>query len=210
MRCGMTPGSRLPSDSVLHIFHHCILYPHARQVHHTGAVLPGHNFFGVVIQVLTNHGGRLCGREEVAGTGKLAFAASETSPDIFLPQITKLVTRIPDVVTRRVDGVRLGRRIVARCPAPMGRQYQTDPRKYRWDSQNLAGSVKVAGGGYCCCVGELGSAQSGTSGVGRAGAARATNQCGNIQEHYSQQRSQAQIFGGGAKGTKSHGEQASR
>jgi hypothetical protein len=108
------PGEGAP-EAVLHVLDERPFVRTPRQVDHAHPVLADHGFFGVVVEILPNH------QDYFA----IAIAVRVREGDVgcelniaghFLPQETKLIARVPDVVTGGVDGVLPGRRIISGTP----------------------------------------------------------------------------------------------
>src|SRR5260370_23083929 len=98
---GHEAGRKYAPDAILHILDGGAFLFALCQVNHARTVLPGHNFLGIVIEMLPNNQDYLA-IVWGAGDRKGGVAREGDIPGHLLPEITELVSRLPDIVTRGV------------------------------------------------------------------------------------------------------------
>src|SRR3984885_3869256 len=108
------------ADPVLHVLDHGILFRPLCEMHHARAVFAGHDLFGVVVEVLTDDQHQLAVVWRILGNRKAGIRRKGDIAGHFLPEITKLVAGVPDVVAGRDDRVLLLVGVVTGAPRNQG------------------------------------------------------------------------------------------
>ena len=136
-------GEAAASDAILHVFYAHAFIGALRQMEHAQAVQGDHGFFGIVIQILADDQDCFA----VAVTVRVGIFDIRRQRNIaghFFPEITKLIARVPDVVSSGIDCVLFCARIVTGAARKL---WTTDIRLAVEDADRrieiLAGLVKI-------------------------------------------------------------------
>ena len=158
------------SEAKLRILHECTLICAPGEVDHAHPVLADHGLFGIIFKILPNHQDDLAIAVAIR-VEKGSVGRERNVPGHFSPQKMELITRVPDVVSRRVDRVLPGAGVITRAAWHHRAANVRLALKYPDRGFEIrARSMKIRGGGTWTCVGDPGCAQSGTAGPGAVGA----------------------------------------